>query len=138
MLFLVEVGMFVFGIMTLVKGRISLSRNKAVTGAPAYVIGALLTATLPVAVLVAFGLGFYLGIEAAAHHRAPPTAMDFIWIDLAAVFVTPLVALVIALATAKPPVEENTEEVPLLEISPLPPETPAPDPKNPYSSPYNP
>jgi hypothetical protein len=53
-----EVLSVVFGIMTLVRGRFSLNKNKEVRGPWAYVIGVVLLATIPVAVVAAVILNF--------------------------------------------------------------------------------
>ena len=58
MLCIVEIAMSVWGIVTLVKGRISLSKGKEITGTGAYLIGGLLAATLP----VIFAIGIVYGI----------------------------------------------------------------------------
>jgi hypothetical protein len=103
MLLGLEIALTVFGIITITKGRIALSSGKVVTGAPAYVIGAILAATFPLIILVAFCYGVYLGAEAAMHGGPRPTVSDFIWVDVGGVVIVPLIALIIALATAKPP-----------------------------------
>lgn len=70
---LVEIGMFVFGIVTLVKGRFQLSRTKVVVGAPAYVIGAILTAVLPVVLAFCSNLQF-ARMATARFFWGPPLA----------------------------------------------------------------
>jgi hypothetical protein len=58
MLCVLEVLSLVYGIMTLVRGRFAWGKHKEVRGAPAYVIGVVLLATIPVAVVVAIVLNF--------------------------------------------------------------------------------
>jgi len=58
MCLLLEIGMLVMGVVTLIKGRVALSRARIVTGAPAYIIGALLI--LPIPLLI--GLGMILSV----------------------------------------------------------------------------
>lgn len=53
-----EVLSIVYGIMTLVRGRFAYGKTKEVRGAPAYVIGVVLLAAIPVAVLAAIILNF--------------------------------------------------------------------------------
>ena len=129
--------MTIFGIVTLVKGRISLTRNKVVSGTPAYAIGILLTATLPIVIVFGFCLGLYLGMQAASHGRAPPTAMDFIWVDAAVVLIMAALAVIIAVASGKPPRDESPRDFQTEDVSPFPPASPPSDPENPYSSPFN-
>jgi hypothetical protein len=47
-----EVLALIYGIMTLVRGRFSWGKTKEVRGAPAYVIGVVLMATIPLAMLL--------------------------------------------------------------------------------------
>jgi hypothetical protein len=49
----IGIGMIIAGIMALVRGRFQLSNNKAVYGAPAYLLGVALLAPLPLGFLVA-------------------------------------------------------------------------------------
>ena len=52
-----EIAMVIMGIVTLVKGSFMVSRTRVVRGAPAYVIGAILVAVLPTALVVGFLVG---------------------------------------------------------------------------------
>jgi hypothetical protein len=58
MLCVFEVLSLVYGIMTLVRGKFALGKTKEVRGAPAYVIGVVLLATIPVAVVLAIIMNF--------------------------------------------------------------------------------
>jgi hypothetical protein len=58
MLCVLEIMSVIYGIMTLVRGRFSFGKTKEVRGAPAYVIGVVLLATIPVAVFAAVILNF--------------------------------------------------------------------------------
>ncbi len=64
-----EIGMTIFGIIALTRGKFSLTRNRVVKGIPAYAIGIILTATFP----VLFCAGFFAGIVMTilAHGRQP-------------------------------------------------------------------
>jgi hypothetical protein len=101
MLCVLEIACLVFGIVILAKGRVSLTARKEVRGGPAYVIGLLLIAVLPVAVT----LGIVVGLNAAQNagggggFRLNPA---FALIDLGVVVVLGLIALVVALVTAQP------------------------------------
>jgi hypothetical protein len=124
---LLEIGMLVFGIVTLVKGRITLSGAKVVTGAPAYVIGGLLTATLPMALVIGVGLGFFVGMQAAAQHRPMPPLEGAIWVDIGVVLLMGLICVVIAMGSAKLPEEEGLGDFPM-DMLPPDDETPFSDP----------
>jgi hypothetical protein len=57
MLCILEVGLFVFGIVTLVKGEFQVSGDRVVTGLPAYMIGLIMMATLPMILVTAIVIG---------------------------------------------------------------------------------
>jgi hypothetical protein len=102
-----EILSIVYGIMTLVRGRFSLGKNKEVRGAPAYVIGVVLLCTLPLAVLVALILNF--DAIAKGDQNALMNRGDWrVWLpDVIGVVGCWGTALVIAFATAKPKVDER-------------------------------
>lgn len=127
---LVEIGMFVFGIVTLVKGKFQLSRTKVVVGAPAYVIGAILTAVLPVVLL----LGIVVGAVFFARTGQEPTAQQrlaFSGVDLAVVAAALVATMAIAFTTAKEPKRKSSPTP----FGPAMPPTAPVDPKNPYAAP---
>lgn len=127
----VEVGMFVFGIVTLVKGRFQLNRTKVVVGAPAYAIGAILVSVLPVVFLG----GVLVGVAAVMKTGQPINAnqrLDYVWIDVGAVGLALLATMVIAFATAKEP--KRKASVATFGSPIVPPVNPA-DPNNPYAAP---
>src|SRR6478609_7618436 len=102
-----EILSIVYGIMTLVRGRFALGKNKEVRGAPAYVIGVVLLCTLPLAILVALILNFDAiakGDQNALMNRGNWRTMLPDVIGVVGCWGT---ALIIAFATAKPKVDER-------------------------------
>ncbi|HEX7449146.1 MAG TPA: hypothetical protein VF306_16450 [Pirellulales bacterium] len=133
----VEVGMFVFGIITLVKGRFQLSRTKVVVGAPAYAIGAILTAVLPVALMIGVIVGLAVFAQAGAAPGEGINAQQRIAygsVDAGVVLVALVAVMAIAFATAKE-AAKKPRATPFGAGS-LPPTAP-PDPNNPYSAPQS-
>jgi hypothetical protein len=63
-----EIAMFVFGIVTLVKGTFQVSRQRVVTGARAYLIGAILVSVLPLVVVI----GLVAGVVLTMQNGGPP------------------------------------------------------------------
>jgi F0F1-type ATP synthase membrane subunit c/vacuolar-type H+-ATPase subunit K len=97
-----EIAMTIFGIITLVKGKFSLTKNRVVKGIPAYAIGIILTATFP----VLFCGGLFIGIVMAilAHGRQPDVQklkMAGFFLEIGLVLVISLVVLVIACLSSK-------------------------------------
>jgi hypothetical protein len=130
---LAEIGMLVFGVITLVKGTFQFSRARIVRGAPAYAIGVILLLPLP----VAFGIGAVIGAVVAARTGHAPTAQDlgpYGAIDVALVLLSLLASLVIALTTAQP----ADQQVLSLDMPPDGgPLNRTIDPNNPYAVPQN-
>lgn len=125
-----EIAMFVFGIITLVKGTFQVSRNRVVTGPPAYLIGAILVGVLPLAVVIGLILGFLF----AMRNGGPPNAnqlQPFMGIDAAVVLLAFVAVMVIGFTTGKP-----KQQAPAPRTGPAvnPPYRPA-DPNNPYAAP---
>src|SRR4051812_30948683 len=58
MMCVLQILSIIYGIMTLVRGRFSVGKTKEVRGAPAYVIGVVLLATIPVGIVAFFVLNF--------------------------------------------------------------------------------
>lgn len=127
----VEVGMFVFGIVTLVKGRFQLNRTKVVVGAPAYAIGAILVSVLP----VVFVIGAIVGVAAVMQTGQPIAANErfrYAWIDASVVGLALLATMGIAFANAKEPKRKSS---PTPFGPSMPPPTGPLDPNNPYAAP---
>jgi hypothetical protein len=106
---LAEVGCFVFGIVTLVKGKFTLTANKVVSGAPARVIGGLLLLPL----LIGQGGGAIYGLIWGIRQGAKGAQVDFaqaareletpaLIINIVGTAVPLLLALIIGLVNAKP------------------------------------
>jgi hypothetical protein len=106
MLCVLEVLSLVYGIMTLVRGRFSLGKTKEVRGAPAYVIGVVLLATIPVAVVAAIIINFD---DIAKGNGPQPFQMNAKTVlpDVIGVVACWGTALVIAFAKAEPKVDER-------------------------------
>ncbi|HUE72699.1 MAG TPA: hypothetical protein VMP01_17570 [Pirellulaceae bacterium] len=66
MCLIVEIIMTIMGIVALVKGEIKVIGKHPVRGIPAYIIGGLMTATLPMAFAVGFIAGFVLAVRGQA------------------------------------------------------------------------
>jgi hypothetical protein len=97
-----EIAMAIFGIITLVKGKFSLTQNRVVKGIPAYVIGIILTATFPVILCVGFFAGIVMTI--LAHGRQPDVQqlkMIGFFLEIGTVFVISLIVLVLASLSSK-------------------------------------
>ena len=101
MLCVLEIASLVYGIITLVKGRFPVGKEKEVRGPAAYVVGLLLIAVVPVAVVLAVALNW----DELQNGGGPqPFKFDLNTLqpDVIAVFGCGGAALVVALATAKP------------------------------------
>ena len=124
-----EVAMSVWGIITLATGKFTISRDKVVTGAPAYVIGGILLLTLP----IPLSIGFVIGFVSAVNTGQQPDVMNYLWIDPAVVLSILAIVGIIAFSTAKPPVPKTQQFAETKEpLTPMPPT----DPNNPYQSPH--
>jgi|SRR5215469_14146232 len=124
-----EIAMFVFGIMTLVKGRFVLSRDRVVEGPPAYLIGAILVGTLPTIVLIAFVLGIMIALRTGR----PPVAQDvqpYAGIEIVVSLVSIAAVVTIGYLSTNSKQKRKTSRPPVAS----PPYRPA-DPNNPYASP---
>jgi hypothetical protein len=102
MCLIAEIAMTIFGIITLVKGKFSLTQNRVVTGVPAYAIGIILTAAFP----VLFCGGFFIGIVMTilAHGRKPDMQLlqrIGYFLDIGSVLGILLIVLVIASLSSK-------------------------------------
>jgi hypothetical protein len=100
MLCIVEIAMTIFGIVTLTKGRISFSKRKVVTGGPAYLIGAMLTATFPVTLAIGMVYGF---MRAAGGQDPTDIPLGAFLIDVAVVAIIGVGAAIVAAMFGGPP-----------------------------------
>ncbi len=128
----IEIAMFVFGIVTLTKGQFTLSAQKVASGTPAYIIGAILTVILP---LVA-GIGFVSAIQNpdAAQRNEAGDQFRYLLIDVVAVAVSGITVLLIATIYGRNPSEMAPQSNLINPYSvPAQPQ----DPNNPYNPPYN-
>lgn len=98
---LIEIACLVFGIIVLVRGRVPLSANKEVRGAPAYLVGLLLAAVFPLALLIGLVVGFQRAQNGQPVNIQQPD-LSLVLIDVGVVAGCGITALVIALATAQP------------------------------------
>jgi len=101
-----EILSVVYGIMTLVRGRFSLSKHKEVRGVPAYVIGVILLATIPVAVVAAIILNFDDLMKGGGQQPFQMNAKSVLP-DVIGVVGCWGTALIIAFIKAKPKVDER-------------------------------
>jgi hypothetical protein len=85
MICIVELAMTIFGIVTLARGKFSLTRNKVITGPYAYAIGIILTLTLPVLMGMGFLLGFVIAMNAHGRQIRPEEFLKYAWLDMVAV-----------------------------------------------------
>ena len=97
MLLGMEIVFTILGITILVKGRVSLGRDKLVVGAPAYVMGVLLVATIPAAIITCFA--------AALFFQTPQ--MGLIGVEAGTVIIVPILAALIGVAAGKPSVADE-------------------------------
>ena len=128
----VEIGMFVMGIITLVKGRVTLSRNRVVEGMPAYIIGGILVSVVP----VSFGIGVIVGIVIAARTGAPPTPQQLAPFSLLELVVI-LVALVASMAIGSYAGKKPSRKKPAADTATINPPYRPLDPNNPYAAPQS-
>src|SRR5688572_7656534 len=101
MLCIVELACLVLGIIILATGRVPLSATREVRGGPAYVIGLLLLAVFPIAFGIGFVIGFQQGMKGQPVQIGQFQRMALL-IDIGAILVGVVPALIIALATARP------------------------------------
>jgi hypothetical protein len=107
MLLLIEIALLVMGIIALVRGEITLSKRKVVTGAPARLIGLLAMAPLPIAFAIGFVHGVMHGAQAGPNNDPIKFAKDnmlfYAMIEAGILLVVGLLLVTIALACAKDP-----------------------------------
>jgi hypothetical protein len=133
MLCIVEIAMSVFGIVTLVRGKFSFTKNKVVTGLPAYAIGIILTLTLPLLLCMGFVIGLLIAINAQGRPVPPDAMLKYAWMDMV---VVPIILVIVGIIVAvSPKAGPRPSGLPQEPISQLPPDIP-PMGDNPYASPY--
>lgn len=101
--------MAVFGIMTLVRGSMTISKNKVATGGPAYVAGVLLLLPLP----LSFAVGVIIGITVGGdinRVRELQESGTLVLVELGIIVGCLVLALVIATANAHPPHQRRRSE----------------------------
>jgi len=72
MCLIMEIAILIFGIVTLVKGELTLSKNKVLAGTPARVVGIVMALMLP----ALFAVGLFIGVMMAAMLGRQPTQED--------------------------------------------------------------
>lgn len=92
MLCALEIGLLIWGIVTLIKGRLTVSKNKVVTGGRARLIGVIMLLPLP----LAFIMGAIIGVTKAANNQSADMT-DPVLIGVEAAIVLGLGALAIVL-----------------------------------------
>ena len=116
MCLIVEIAMTLWGIVTLVRGKFPLSRNKIVTGRAAYLVGLILTSTVPATFGVGFAFGLYLGSQGVdpddMDHLIENTLID-VGMELALVIAVMSLTYLVAFSTAK-------EREQAIDIEPMP------------------
>lgn len=120
MLCILEIAMTVMGIMALIKGEVKLSKNKVVRAPMAYIIGVILTATFPIALMIGLGIGFYYG----ANGQELPMAA--VLIDVVVIAIMGASAAVLAFTTAENPQNQFVADKGAIGGGPK-------DPNNPYA-----
>src|SRR5437879_1799730 len=98
MCLVLEIGMLIFGIIALITGKFTLTRNKVVYGVPARIIGVIMILPLPLGLLVAFVI---IGALVAQGRFTPgniPIAINFI--EPAIIFGCFLFAMIVAAMNA--------------------------------------
>lgn len=131
MLCVIEIAMTICGIIILVRGQANLTKNRVVTGAPAYVIGSILTATLPLLLTIGIGMGVALAASKGVEKVAGNPLLFLV--DIVGVALIAAVCVVVALIGSKRP-ERIPMSAPPSQFGP--PTFPPVDPSNPYQSPY--
>ncbi|HVX14459.1 MAG TPA: hypothetical protein VHC22_24950 [Pirellulales bacterium] len=128
-----EIGMLVFGIVTLVKGSFTVSRNRVVYGTPAYIIGAILVMVLPTIFVIGLGLGIVMAAQGQAPSLDKPGAL--VAIDPAVVLLALTAITIISFSSGQPAKGKKRAPTPLQPMG-NPPFQPL-DPNNPYAAPQS-
>jgi len=99
--------LMILGVVTLIRGKVNFSKSRVVTGAPAYLIGALLIAPFPT--------GFLIGVVMGAQHAAggggnlQALQRQAIFLDVGLYVVCIGAAVIVGAAAAKPPKTADRE-----------------------------
>lgn len=125
----VEVGLFIFGVITLAKGRY-VSRNRVIEGAPAYLIGVILVMIVPFNFLI----GLVFGVVWTIRNGAPPNVNQMPWAAGIEAFVVLLALVSVMLIGAIAGKSKDELSLPFAGPPLHPPFRPI-DPDNPYAAP---
>lgn len=98
---MLEIFCLVYGIITLVKGRFPVGKNKEVRAPAAYLVGMLLIAVVPVAIILGIALNWD-DIKNGGGPQPFQFKLSTVLPDLIAVFGVGGAAMVVALSTAQP------------------------------------
>jgi hypothetical protein len=130
-----EIAMSIFGIVTLARGKFSLTRGRVITGLYAYLIGIILTLTLPLMLGIGFVVGIAIGINAGAQGRpiAGDEMLKYAWLDM--VFV-PIILVIVGVIAAMAPKSSATPSNACQQPDGQLPRDIPPMGDNPYASPY--
>ncbi len=133
MLLVFEIALTVYGIVIVVRNRYKVGKTAEVTGTPARVIGIVMLATLPMALVV----GFIAGAAYVVITGHPPKEMLWFALGDVGVIIFVLVLVTILSSVYKQPIGAATESAQA--FAPLQPGDvefgAPPDPENPYASP---
>jgi hypothetical protein len=101
-----EIGLIIAGILALVRGKMTVSKNKVATGSPAYIGGVIMLLPIPLAFVLVLAYGILMasrrGNVDEAQLRTPAIIIEIS--TLAACFIA---AMVIGAVYGKPPVQEK-------------------------------
>ena len=130
---LAEIGMTILGIVTLIRGRVTVIRDREVRGIPAYVVGVLLLGTYP----TIFATAFTAGVIAALTGNVDKATQIGAACEFGSVVLILVASSVIAFVWGRRPGEMPPQ--PPANWDALSPgsgqPTPPMDPKNPYAPP---
>lgn len=80
-----------YGLYALITGKLPISINRTVVGVPARIAGAILAATLPLALVIGFIIGLFVGFDIL-----PSEVLDYIgYVDLCLACVVPAIGLTV-------------------------------------------
>jgi hypothetical protein len=95
--------MLIFGIIALVTGKFTLTRNKVVRGVPARIIGVILVLAFPLAILVLMAIGAVFVAQGQPIIMGSKAQLTMTLVEAGIIVGCFLIALVIAAMTAGPP-----------------------------------
>ena len=131
---MIQLALLVFGIYILVKRKVTLSKNKVVTGGPAVAIGAIFVGLLP----FGFFVGLVLGAALAGSGNEESLMTYALALDFGLILVAVVLAFIIAMMYGKPaeepPAATGTHFPPPGATSTNPPPASPPS-SNPFSEP---